>query len=67
MIADTSNATAQIHVRVTPEFKRAVKMFCVRQGTTEQAWISRMIEDELSRQAPELWDPVKAGGKRAKA
>jgi hypothetical protein len=39
-MAESSNKTSQIHVRVPPEFKRALKIFCVREGTTEQAWIS---------------------------
>ena len=67
MTFDTSNNTAQIHVRVTPQFKRAVKMFCVREGTTEQAWISHLIEGELTRQAPDLWKPANSGGRRAMA
>ncbi len=49
------NKTSQIHVRVPPEFKRALKMFCVREGTTEQAWITELIETELKSKAPDLW------------
>jgi hypothetical protein len=48
-------ATRQIHVRVSPELKKAVKMFCVRDGTTEQSWIHALIENELHRKAPDLW------------
>jgi hypothetical protein len=50
-------ATRQIHVRVSPELKKAVKMFCVRDSTTEQSWIHALIEDELQRKAPDLWTP----------
>ena len=54
-MAESSNKTSQIHVRVPPEFKRALKMFCVREGTTEQTWISQLIETELKKKAPDLW------------
>ena len=54
-MAELPNKTSQIHVRVPPEFKRALKMFCVREGTTEQAWISELIETELKSKAPDLW------------
>ena len=54
-MAESSSKTSQIHVRVPPEFKRALKMFCVREGTTEQAWISELIETELKSKAPDLW------------
>jgi hypothetical protein len=48
-------ATRQIHVRVAPDLKKAVKMFCVREGTTEQSWVHDLIEEELKRKAPDLW------------
>ncbi len=51
----SSNKTSQIHVRVPPEFKRVLKMFCVREGTTEQTWIAELIETELKKKAPDLW------------
>ena len=54
-MAQLPNKTSQIHVRVPPEFKRALKMFCVREGTTEQAWLSELIEAELKNKAPDLW------------
>ena len=54
-MAESSNKTSQIHVRVPPEFKKALKIFCVREGTTEQAWISKLIETELKSKAPDLW------------
>ena len=54
-MADTIAKISQIHVRVTPEFKKALKIFCVREGTTEQAWISELIETELNNKAPDLW------------
>ena len=54
-MAELSGKAAQIHVRVPPEFKKALKIFCVREGTTEQAWLSELIETELKRKAPDLW------------
>jgi hypothetical protein len=45
----------QVHVRLPADLKRAVKMFCVREGTTEQAWVRGLIEDRLTRKAPDLW------------
>ena len=54
-MADSSSKTSQIHVRVPPEFKKALKIFCVREGTTEQAWLSELIENELRSRAPDLW------------
>ncbi len=54
-MAESSNKISQIHVRVPPDFKRALKMFCVREGTTEQAWVSELIETELKSKAPNLW------------
>jgi hypothetical protein len=54
-MAESSGKTSQIHVRVPPEFKKALKIFCVREGTTEQAWLSELIETELKRKAPDLW------------
>jgi hypothetical protein len=54
-MTESSGKTSQIHVRVSPEFKKALKMFCVRQGTTEQAWLSELIETELRKKAPDLW------------
>lgn len=51
----SSGKAAQVHVRVGSEFKRALKMFCVREGTTEQAWIVALLEAEVSRLAPDLW------------
>jgi hypothetical protein len=47
--------TAQIHIRVPSDFKKAVKIYCIRLGTTEQAWIFRIVEAELARQASDLW------------
>ena len=45
----------QVHVRVSAAMKKAVKMFCVREGTTEQAWVYRLIDQHLARKAPDLW------------
>ena len=67
-IADSSGKTSQIHVRVPPEFKRASKIFCVREGTTEQAWLSELIETALKNKAPDLWSQeVSKGRKSSKA
>lgn len=55
MMPSKPDKTHQVHVRVSSEFKRAVKMFCVRNSTTEQAWILNLIETELTRKAPDLW------------
>ncbi len=53
---------AQVHLRVAPDLKKAVKMYCVREGITEQAWIHGLIETELSRRAPDLWRSKVTGG-----
>ena len=66
-MAELPNKTSQIHVRVPREFKKALKIFCVREGTTEQAWISELIETELKSKAPDLWSeklpPTRKGGR----
>ena len=54
-MSKASSKTAQVHVRVTRELKKAIKLFCVRNETTEQTWISNLIENELSKKAPDLW------------
>ena len=54
-MAESSDKISQIHVRVPAEFKKALKIFCVREGTTEQAWLSELIETELKSKAPDLW------------
>lgn len=56
-MAETLARTAQLHVRLLPEMKRAVKVHCAQVGTTEQAWVEHLIEAELRRQAPELLPP----------
>jgi hypothetical protein len=63
-MAELPSKTSQIHVRVPSEFKRALKMFCVREGTTEQAWISELIETELKSKAPDLWSEKLLGNKK---
>lgn len=63
-MADSPSKTSQIHVRVPPEFKRALKIFCVREGTTEQAWISELIETELKSKAPDLWSKKLSANKK---
>ncbi|RPJ05881.1 MAG: hypothetical protein EHM36_07700 [Deltaproteobacteria bacterium] len=54
-MAESSGKISQVHVRVPTEFKKALKIFCVREGTTEQAWLSELIENELRKKAPDLW------------
>jgi predicted DNA-binding protein len=54
-MAELSNKISQIHVRIAPELKKDLKIFRVRQGTTEQAWLSELIETELREKAPDLW------------
>ncbi len=54
-MAESSGKTSQIHVRVPPEFKKTLKISRVREGTTEQAWLSELIETELRKKAPDLW------------
>ncbi len=56
--------TRQIHVRVSSDLKKAVKMFCVRENTTEQSWIRTLVEGELHRKAPDLWTPTAPKAKR---
>jgi predicted DNA-binding protein len=63
-MAESSGKTSQIHVRVPPELKKAVKMFCIREGTTEQAWLSELIESELKTRAPDLWFKKLPGKKK---
>ena len=41
---------------LSSELKRAVKMFCVREETTEQSWEVEVIEGELKRRALDLWN-----------
>jgi len=48
-------AISQIHVRVSSELKKVLKMFCGREGTTEQAWLLDLIKAEMTNQAPDLW------------
>ena len=64
-MAESSKKTSQIHVRVPPEFKKALKIYCVREGTTEQAWISELIETELKEKAPDLWSKKLPSARKA--
>jgi hypothetical protein len=50
----------QIHVRVSSALKKALKIFCAREGVTEQALLLELIETELSKRAPELWNLQKS-------
>ena len=54
-MAAESTKGSQIHVRVAADLKKAVKMFCVREGTTEQTWVVGLVEAELTKRAPDLW------------
>jgi len=58
--AEQTSPTRQVHVRVSSALKKAVKMLCVREGTTEQAWVYGLIEEQLRRRAPDLWPGAKA-------
>jgi len=53
----------QIHIRVTPELKKALKVFCAREGVTEQSWLRGVIEAEMSKQAADLWPPTRSDAK----
>ena len=64
-MAEDRGKVAQVHVRVASDLKKAVKMYCVREGIIEQTWIHGLIEAELSRRAPDLWrSKVHGGGAR---
>lgn len=52
-MAAASPKGSQIHVRVTADLKKAVKMHCVREGTSEQGWVVELIAAELGKRAPE--------------
>ena len=59
-----SEKGSQIHVRIGGDLKKAVKMFCVREGTTEQTWVVELVETELTRRAPDLWSSTAASRRR---
>jgi hypothetical protein len=46
---------AHVHIRVPPEFKRALRVHCARLGVSEQGLVFRLLEAELAREAPDLW------------
>jgi hypothetical protein len=54
-MAQRTPRDSQVHVRVTADLKKALKMFCVREGTTEQSWVVELLEAELANRAPDLW------------
>ncbi len=63
----TRERDSQIHVRVGADFKRALKTFCAREGTTEQSFVLDLVEAELGRRAPDLWpgnDQRKRGSRK---
>jgi hypothetical protein len=45
---------AQVHVRLPTDLKRALKIHCVREGTTEQALVVALIKAELQTNARDL-------------
>jgi hypothetical protein len=51
----TEPLTRQVHIRVPQDLKKALKMFCAREGVTEQSWLLEMIDSELARRAGDLW------------
>lgn len=53
----------QIHIRVPPELKKALKVFCAREGVTEQSWLRGVIEAEMSKQAADLWPSTRSDAK----
>lgn len=62
--------SAQIHVRISPALKRALKMHCVRRDVTEQQRVGDLVEMQLASEAPDLWQldaeeaAVDRGGRR---
>ena len=50
-----NSSIRQVHIRVPADLKKALKMFCVREGTTEQAWLLQVINSELAQRASDLW------------
>ncbi len=59
-MATESTKGSQIHVRVAADLKKALKIFCVREGTTEQTWVVDLVEAELTKRAPDLWSHSRA-------
>jgi hypothetical protein len=55
----------QVHVRVSSELKKVLKMFCAREGVTEQALVLDLIEAELAKRAPDLWHLQKSSSLKA--
>jgi hypothetical protein len=49
-----SDEAAQVHVRVSAQLKRAIKIFCAREGLTEQGWALQVLDEALASQAPDL-------------
>jgi hypothetical protein len=60
-----SEKRSQIHVRIAADLKKAVKIFCVREGTTEQSWVVGLVEAELAKRAPDLWSATPVRKQRA--
>lgn len=50
----SAHEEAQVHIRVSREFKRAMKIFCAREGVTEQGWGLQVLERALVEYAPDL-------------
>lgn len=53
--SDQTARAPQVHIRVEPALKRALRIYCAREGTTEQQWVTRALEEGLTRDAPDLW------------
>jgi hypothetical protein len=65
-MATESLKGSQIHVGVTDDLKKAVKMFCVPEGTTEQSWAVGLLEADLAKRAADPWSAA-ANAKRKRA
>jgi hypothetical protein len=64
-----SDEAAQVHVRVPSKVKRAIKIFCAREGLTEQGWALQVLTDALGASAPDLvtWRKGARGDERSPA
>ncbi len=64
--SDQTVQLPQVHVRVEPALKRALRIYCAREGTTEQQWVTGALEERLALDAPDLW-PERDRKKRTEA
>jgi hypothetical protein len=58
----SAHSEAQVHIRVSREFKRALKIFCAREGITEQGWGLEVLQRALIARAPDLSTFDQPGG-----